>query len=192
MAYTVRIVDLLAWWHEDPEWRGWLLERPRGYLLQEHVFVTWLAGFRFYEVSAGEAFDPGKRLIMRPQPDNPVDPRAVAVFDETGTSEGGHLPAMIVRSLAPREEWCGLSIMEQREDGKRIGLLIAVSFEPLEIRSVDAETEPSWAQRGMQMLRDGASRQQERIDDAREWGTADPMEQMQRMAQGLKGDPVEE
>ena len=40
-----------------------------------------------------DAFAPGKRLALRPEPDNEHDPHAIGIWDEAGRLQAGYVPA---------------------------------------------------------------------------------------------------
>src|SRR5438093_902865 len=95
----VLAVELEGWWHADDEWTGWILRDSVADLLKGHVFVTWLAGSAHYEAAQGVAFAPGRPLTVLPDPDNPYDPLAMAVFDEAGQALGGHIPRVVAKGV---------------------------------------------------------------------------------------------
>ena len=47
------------------------------------------------------SFDPGRRLALVPEPDNPHDPHAVAIWNEERSLQLGYVPAAVV-ALATR------------------------------------------------------------------------------------------
>src|SRR5207244_1018691 len=46
-----------------------------------------------------DAFAPGKRLVLRPEPDNEHDPHAIGIWDEAGRLPAGYVPAETARWL---------------------------------------------------------------------------------------------
>ena len=51
-----------------------------------------LAGTSHHVDDLGAAcFDAGRALVLRPEPDNPFDPNAVAVFDADGAVQAGYV-----------------------------------------------------------------------------------------------------
>ena len=49
-------------------------------------------------------FDPGRRLALVPEPDNPHDPNAVAVWDEQQTLQAGYVPRDVAPELTGGEQ----------------------------------------------------------------------------------------
>lgn len=179
-------MELTAWFHEDPEWRGWVLRDARQDLLAKDAFVTWLAGLRYYDASRGSGFDPGASLIVRPDPTNPVDTDAIGVYDASGTL-GGNLPRSLVRDVQARESWSGLSMLEHRRNGQRVGLWLAVSHEPLTLRQPDGDAEPKWSTHELRRIQDASRRSETQAQEQKAWHEVDPMEQMLRMARDDEG-----
>ena len=50
------------------------------------------------------SFDPGRRLVLVPEPDNPHDPHAVAIWNEERSLQLGYVPAAVVGELAGDEQ----------------------------------------------------------------------------------------
>ena len=72
-----------------------------------------------------EGFAPGRRLALVPEPQNPHDPHAVAVWDADRSVQGGYVPAGIAPELRGDEQ--AVSLWEFRgEDGRRIGLRVLI------------------------------------------------------------------
>ena len=62
------------------------------------ILVVPVAGVSFRPESLEDSsFDPGRPLALVPEPDNPHDPNAVAVWNEERTLQLGYVP----RELAP-------------------------------------------------------------------------------------------
>ena len=51
-----------------------------------------------------DAFAPGRRLALVPEPDNEHDPNAVGVWDDDRRLQAGYVPAEVARNLAA-EDW---------------------------------------------------------------------------------------
>lgn len=73
-----------------------------------------------------DAFAPGRRLALVPEPDNEHDPHAIGVWDEERNVQAGYVPAEIARELDP-EEWQAVSVWEFYEDGRRGGLRLLLA-----------------------------------------------------------------
>jgi hypothetical protein len=50
------------------------------------------------------SFDQGRRLVLVPEPDNPHDPHAVAIWNEERSLQLGYVPAAVVGELAGDEQ----------------------------------------------------------------------------------------
>jgi hypothetical protein len=116
--------------------RIWLERGASGYRLRDaatgevmkwedpRVLVVKLAGASFRaDALQDEAFTPGLRLALVPEPDNEHDPSAVAVYDAGRRLQAGYVPAEVASTLRGDEQ--AVSLWEFRdEDGRRIGLRI--------------------------------------------------------------------
>ncbi|HZC75533.1 MAG TPA: HIRAN domain-containing protein [Gaiellaceae bacterium] len=89
--------------------------------------VVKLAGASYRaEALQAEAFAPGRRLALVPEPENKHDPNAVAVYDAERRLQAGYVPAEIAPELSGDEQ--AVSIWEFRGDeGARIGLRVLVA-----------------------------------------------------------------
>ncbi len=153
-------MELAASWYEDAEWRGYAPAASRSVLLAGHVFVTWVAGISYY-VDAVDSpdFAPGREVVLRLEPDNPVDPNAIGVWNGAGTIQVGHVPAVIVRDLGPWSgERQGLTIGERVDAGHRLGLWIVIAREPAMLQIVEPANDrpvsaPEWVRRGKDAIR---------------------------------------
>lgn len=68
-----------------------------------------------------EAFAPGRRLALVPEPENEHDPDAVAVWDAERRLQAGYVPAEVAPGLRGDEQ--ALSLRELLdEEGRRVGL----------------------------------------------------------------------
>jgi HIRAN domain len=62
------------------------------------VRVVHVAGVSYRaDALPDESFDPGRRLLLVPEPDNEHDPNAVAIWNESRTLQIGYVP----REVAP-------------------------------------------------------------------------------------------
>jgi HIRAN domain-containing protein len=50
------------------------------------------------------SFDPGRRLALVPEPDNPHDPQAVAIWNEERSLQLGYVPAAVAGELTGDEQ----------------------------------------------------------------------------------------
>ena len=133
-------MELEAFWYEDDEWRGYLPVATASELRHLHVLSTIVAGLRFYPDGSQDAsFAPGTPLVLVPEPDNPWDPFAIAVWNGVRTLQAGHIPRMIADKMTPAAR-TAVSQYEQVELGRRIALGMLVGHEPLTlIRASDSD-----------------------------------------------------
>ena len=73
-----------------------------------------------------DAFAPGLRLALLPEPDNEHDPHAIGVWDEHRRVQAGYVPAEIARELEV-DDWQAVTLWEFFEDGKRGGLRVLLA-----------------------------------------------------------------
>jgi hypothetical protein len=73
-----------------------------------------------------DAFAPGRRLALVPEPDNEYDPNAIGIWDEERRVQAGYVPAEIAREL-DAEGWQAVSLWEFFEDGSRGGLRVLLA-----------------------------------------------------------------
>jgi len=177
-------MGLDAWSYADDEWRGYVLVDSVTDLLVRHVFVTWVAGLHFPNAAEHPDFAPGRDLVLRPEPDNPFDPNAIGVWNADATIQAGHLPAVIVRDLSrlPGERH-GLVVGEMFEGPEHLGLWVIVAREPITLNLIDEQRAPphhvkAWVRQAKEVRQRSAAWQ--------ELKSGDPLEQMRRMAEGLK------
>jgi hypothetical protein len=82
------------------------------------LLVSQLRGEKYYESSckAGD-FRPGTEVLLVPEPENPHDDRAVAVFDQTGQHRAGYVNKQKARAYLKRvsggERLMAISIRSQ-------------------------------------------------------------------------------
>ena len=78
------------------------------------------------EAVRDEAFAPGRRLALVPEPENEHDPNAIAVWDEQRRLQAGYVPADVARDL-DAGEWQAVSLRELFESGERAGLRVLLA-----------------------------------------------------------------
>jgi hypothetical protein len=119
--------------------RLWLERTRDGYRLRDaateelvryedpRVHVIKLAGISYrLDAAQDDAFAPGSRLALVPEPDNEHDSNAVGVWDGERRVQAGYVPADTAAGL-DADEWQAISLLEFFEDGKRIGLRILLA-----------------------------------------------------------------
>jgi hypothetical protein len=91
------------------------------------VRVIRVAGVS-YRIDAlqDDAFAPGRRLALVPEPENEHDPQAIGIWDAERRVQAGYVPAEIALDL-DSEEWQAVSLWEFSEDGRRGGLRVVLA-----------------------------------------------------------------
>ena len=101
--------------------------------LQDGLLVTHVAGaFHRPDALASALAAPGSALTLRPEPDNPHDPSAVAVDLSDGTPLG-YVPREYTVGVVG---WSAVVLREQRLSPRdpRTGVTMLLSREPAELR----------------------------------------------------------
>jgi HIRAN domain-containing protein len=119
--------------------RVWLERTRDGYRLRDaeteeivrhedrRIRVIKVAGVSYrLDALQDDAFAPGQRLALVPEPDNEHDPNAVGVWDAEHRVQGGYVPAEIAREL-DATHWQAISLLEFFEDGRRVGLRVLLA-----------------------------------------------------------------
>jgi len=119
--------ERLRIWLERGESGFWLRDAASGDAIKwddPRLRVVKLAGASYRaDALQDDAFGPGRRLALVPEPENEHDPDAVAVWDAERRLQAGYVPAEIAPELTGDEQ--ALSLWEFRgEDGQRIGLRV--------------------------------------------------------------------
>ena len=117
-------------WLERGEAGYWLRDAATGDALRwddPRLRVVKLAGASYREEALqDEAFAPGRRLALVPEPENEHDPNAVGVWDAERRQQGGYVPAEVAPELRGDEQ--AVSLWEFRgEGGRRIGLRVLLA-----------------------------------------------------------------
>jgi hypothetical protein len=124
------VSERLRLWLERGESGYWLRDAASGEAVRwndERLRVVKLAGASYRgDALQDDAFSPGRRLALVPEPENEHDPNAVAVWDEARRLQAGYVPADVAPSLRGDEQ--AVSLWEFRDDdGRRIGLRVLVA-----------------------------------------------------------------
>jgi hypothetical protein len=123
----------------EPRLRIWLERGESGFWLRDaatgdamkwddpRVRVVKLAGASYRaDALQDDAFAPGRRLALVPEPENEHDPNAVAVYDAERRLQAGYVPAEVAPELRGDEQ--AVSLWELRDDdGARIGLRVLLA-----------------------------------------------------------------
>jgi HIRAN domain len=119
----------LRLWLERGESGYWLRDAESGDAVRwsdERLRVIKVAGASYRaDALQDPAFAPGARLALVREPDNPHDPNAVAVWDESRRLQAGYVPAEVAASVRGDEQ--ALSLWEFVEDGRRVGLRVLLA-----------------------------------------------------------------
>ena len=119
--------------------RLWLEAAPDGYFLRDAASgepVRWsdprlrvvpVAGASYrMEALQDDAFAPGRRLALVPEPDNEHDPNAIGIWDADRRVQAGYVPAEVAPELRGDEQ--AVALWEFRDDeGRRIGLHVLIA-----------------------------------------------------------------
>jgi hypothetical protein len=73
-----------------------------------------------------DAFTPGRRLVLIPEPDNDHDPNAIGLWDAERRIQAGYVPADVAHKL-DADDWQAISLREFFEDGERRGLRVLLA-----------------------------------------------------------------
>ena len=120
----------LRLWLEPGESGYWLRDAATGEAVRwndERLRVVKLAGasYRADELQ-DDAFAPGRRLALVPEPENEHDPHAVAIWDRERRRQAGYVPAEAAPEVRGDEQ--ALSLWEFRDEaGRRVGLRVLLA-----------------------------------------------------------------
>jgi hypothetical protein len=122
--------ERLRIWLERGESGFWLRDAASGEAMKwddPRVRVIKLAGASYRaDVLQDDAFAPGRRLALVPEPENEHDPDAVGVWDVERRLQAGYVPAEVAPELRGDEQ--AMSLWEFRgEERRRIGLRILLA-----------------------------------------------------------------
>lgn len=119
--------------------RLWLERTREGYRLRDAAteeLVRWddprirvinVAGVSYrLEALQDDAFAPGNRLALVPEPANEHDPNAIGIWDAEARSQAGYVPADSAREL-DAADWQAVSLLEFFEGEQRIGLRVLLA-----------------------------------------------------------------
>jgi hypothetical protein len=91
------------------------------------IHVIKVAGVSYrHDAVQDDAFAPGKRLELVPEPDNEHDPNAIGVWDAERRLQAGYVPAETAADL-DAEAWQAVSLLEYFDEGKRAGLRVLLA-----------------------------------------------------------------
>jgi HIRAN domain len=118
--------------------RLWLEAAPDGYFLRDAASgepVRWsdprlrvvpVAGASYrMDALQDDAFAPGRRLALVPEPDNEHDPNAVGIWDGDRRVQAGYVPAEVAPELRGDEQ--AVALREFRDGSQRVGLRVLIA-----------------------------------------------------------------
>jgi hypothetical protein len=119
--------------------RLWLERTREGYRLRDaateevvrhedpRIHVIKVAGISYrLDAVQDDAFAPGRRLALVPEPDNEHDPNAIGVWDAERRLQAGYVPAETAADL-DADAWQAVSLLEYFDEGKRAGLRVLLA-----------------------------------------------------------------
>jgi HIRAN domain len=119
--------------------RLWLERTRDGYQLRDaateevvrhedpRIRVIKLAGVSYrLDAVQDDAFAPGQRLALVPEPENEHDPNAIGIWDAARRLQAGYVPAETAAGL-DADAWQAVSLLEFFEDGRRVGLRVLLA-----------------------------------------------------------------
>jgi HIRAN domain len=122
--------DRLRLWLERGESGYWLRDAATDQAVSwsdDRLLVVPVAGasYRLGALS-DDAFAPGRRLALVPEPENEHDPNAVAIWDAERRLQAGYVPADTTARLPADAQ--AVSLWEFRdEEGRRVGLRVLIA-----------------------------------------------------------------
>jgi hypothetical protein len=119
--------------------RLWLERSGSGYTLRDaatydvvresdpRIRIVNVAGVSYRaDALQDDAFAPGRRLALVPEPENEHDPNAIGIWDADRRVQIGYVPAEIARDLRPAE-WQAVSLRDFVEHEQRLGLRVLLA-----------------------------------------------------------------
>jgi hypothetical protein len=119
--------------------RLWLERTREGYRLRDaateevvrhedpRIHVIKVAGISYrLDAVQDDAFAPGRRLALVPEPDNEHDPNAIGVWDAERRLQAGYVPAETAADL-DADAWQAVSLLEYFDEGRRAGLRVLLA-----------------------------------------------------------------
>ena len=92
----------------------------------ERLLVVPVAGASYrLDALVGDAFAPGRRLALVPEPENEHDPNAIGIWDEGRRLQAGYVPADATGRVWPEAQ--AVSLWEFQEGDRRVGLRVLIA-----------------------------------------------------------------
>ena len=73
-----------------------------------------------------DAFAPGRRLALVPEPENEHDPHAIGIWDAERHVQAGYVPADVARDL-DSADWQAIALRDFVEGERRLGLRVLLA-----------------------------------------------------------------
>jgi hypothetical protein len=123
------------WWrgydlHDDHD-LGWSLHDPR--LAEAGILVCKVAGVTHHEGMQADDAGPGRPFALVPEPENPYDPNAVAIWDAGRKVQVGYVPRDLARTVSSaleagtRLEAMCLAELIRKPREERVGLRVLLA-----------------------------------------------------------------
>jgi HIRAN domain len=119
--------------------RLWLERARGGYRLRDaateqfvrdddaRIRVVSVAGVSYrLDALQNDAFAPGRRLALVPEPDNEHDPAAIGIWDADRRVQAGYVPADVAREVRA-DEWQAVALHEFHAGAQRAGLRVLLA-----------------------------------------------------------------
>jgi hypothetical protein len=91
------------------------------------IHVIKVAGVSYrLDALQDDAFAPGRKLELVPEPDNEHDPNAIGIWDAERRLQAGYVPAETAAGLDAKD-WQAVSLLEFHEGDKRAGLRVLLA-----------------------------------------------------------------
>jgi HIRAN domain-containing protein len=91
------------------------------------IRVIKVAGVSYrLEALEDNAFAPGQRLALVPEPHNEHDPNAIGIWDADRRVQAGYVPAEVARELNA-DDWQAVSLLEYFDGGRRGGIRVLLA-----------------------------------------------------------------
>ena len=124
------MADRLRLWLERGASGFWLRDAAGGEAVRwddPRLRVVRLAGASYrLDALQDEAFAPGRRLALVPEPANEHDANAIGIWDEGRRLQAGYVPAEVAPELRGDEQ--AVALWEFRGDGgRRVGLRVLLA-----------------------------------------------------------------
>jgi hypothetical protein len=123
------VAERLRLWLERGESGYWLRDAATSEAVRwndERLLVVHVAGASYRpDALADDAFAPGRRLALVPEPDNEHDPNAIGIWDEERRLQAGYVPADSTGRVPPGAQ--AVALWEFRDGERRVGLRVLIA-----------------------------------------------------------------